>query len=356
MASITRYTTAKGETRWRVQYRKPDRHLSQKRGFKTKRDASIWAASVETSVRDGSYVDPTAGRAKLEDLGEAWLRRQSDWKESYRYTMRSTWETHVKPRWGRVPVADVTRTDVEEWAAGVDRSRSVLSRCVTILNGILDDAVSDRLIPSNRVGKVVLPRAEPKRRQYLTHAQVEAFAAAAGERGVIIRTLAYTGLRWGELAGLHAEDVNVLGRRIRVERNAVQVGSRIVVGSPKTHERRTVPVPGFLADELGKVLRPGIVFPAADGGYQRSPRASDTKRSWWRTACLDAGLPVVTPHELRHTAASLAVQAGAHVKTLQRMLGHKSAAMTLDVYSDLFDGDLDTVATALDEARTAALG
>jgi integrase len=60
----------------------------------------------------------------------------------------------------------------------------------------------------------------------------------------------------------------------------------------------------------------------------------------------------VTIHDLRHTAASLAVSAGAHVKSLQRMLGHASAAMTLDTYADLFDDDLDNVAAALDEARS----
>ena len=60
--------------------------------------------------------------------------------------------------------------------------------------------------------------------------------------------------------------------------------------------------------------------------------------------------PRVTPHELRHTAASLAVQSGANVKVVQQMLGHASAAMTLDVYADLFDEDLDILAERLDSA------
>jgi integrase len=61
----------------------------------------------------------------------------------------------------------------------------------------------------------------------------------------------------------------------------------------------------------------------------------------------DADFPAMSPHDLRHTAASLAVSAGANVKAVQRMLGHASAAMTLDVYADLFDDDLDAVAVAL---------
>jgi integrase len=70
-------------------------------------------------------------------------------------------------------------------------------------------------------------------------------------------------------------------------------------------------------------------------------------------AAADVGLAGLTPHELRHTAASLAVAAGANVKAVQRMLGHASAAMTLDVYAGLFDDDLDAVAERLNLATAA---
>jgi integrase len=61
-------------------------------------------------------------------------------------------------------------------------------------------------------------------------------------------------------------------------------------------------------------------------------------------------IPRLTPHDLRHTAASLAISSGANVKAVQRMLGHASAAMTLDTYADLFDDDLDAVASRLNDA------
>jgi len=63
----------------------------------------------------------------------------------------------------------------------------------------------------------------------------------------------------------------------------------------------------------------------------------------------------LTIHDLRHTAASLAVASGANVKAVQRMLGHASAAMTLDVYADLFDDDLDAVSSALHAARARSI-
>ena len=82
------------------------------------------------------------------------------------------------------------------------------------------------------------------------------------------------------------------------------------------------------------------------------------KGGWWvqsmaRAQAIGSGFPTPTIHDLRHTAASLAVSAGANVKAVQRMLGHASAAMTLDVYADLFDEDLESVSRALDHARAA---
>jgi len=75
---------------------------------------------------------------------------------------------------------------------------------------------------------------------------------------------------------------------------------------------------------------------------------------WFANAVASSGVPRTTPHDLRHTAASLAVSAGANVKAVQKMLGHASAAMTLDIYADLFDEDLEAVASALHDARAQA--
>jgi integrase len=69
-----------------------------------------------------------------------------------------------------------------------------------------------------------------------------------------------------------------------------------------------------------------------------------------RAQAVDPSIPRLTPHDLRHTAASLAISSGANVKAVQRMLGHASAAMTLDTYADLFDDDLDAVASRLNDA------
>jgi integrase len=130
--------------------------------------------------------------------------------------------------------------------------------------------------------------------------------------------------------------------------------------TPKSHVTRSVPFPTFLGDELSilsKDKKPEDLLFGDGFNYLRTP---STRDGWFaqakrRAVAIDASFPNVTIHDLRHTAASLAISAGANVKAVQRMLGHASAAMTLDTYADLFDSDLDAVAFALDDARTKSI-
>jgi len=109
--------------------------------------------------------------------------------------------------------------------------------------------------------------------------------------------------------------------------------------------------PRFLADELADHLAgkaPGdLVFTAPEGGVLRN---TNFRPRFFDPAAEKVGLLGLTPHELRHTAASLAIAAGANVKAVQLMLGHASGAMTLDIYAGLFADDLDAVADRLDRA------
>lgn len=180
--------------------------------------------------------------------------------------------------------------------------------------------------------------------------------------------LAYTGLRWGEAAGLRVRDLDLLRKRATIYENAVKVGGEIVVGTLKNHKHRSVPLPKFLVAELARACEgkgpDDLLWPSAKGGHMGPPSSHDSWLSGAVARCQVAAekareaegskpttppFPRVTAHDLRHTAASLAISAGANVKAVQKMLGHKSAAMTLDVYADLFDDDLADVAKRLDE-------
>ncbi|GAA4481808.1 site-specific integrase [Microbacterium panaciterrae] len=372
MGSITPYATDGGK-RYRVRFRNPDGRQTDKRGFRTKREAEIFLASIEVAKARGDFVDAAAGRVKLEDLANDWLTSaEARLKPSSYVWLEGAWRVYVQPKWGSARIAEIRHSDVQKWITALadgtapstkpinkPLSASSVRRAHSVLHAILNGAVKDRRISFNPAASIALPRKTGKRRLYLTHTQVERLALECGDMGVIVRVLAYTGLRWGELIGLRVRDLDLTKGRLNVTENAVRVNGRIEVGTPKTHRTRSVPLPAFLHPALLRVCEgkspEHLVF-----GDGRTYLSQPTHRDAWFTRHLNAlrasdpAFPAVTIHDLRHTAASLAISAGANVKVIQRMLGHASAAMTLDTYADLFDDDLDAVSRALDAARTAA--
>lgn len=358
MATVESYETKAGR-RYRVRYRTPDRRQTDKRGFTTKRDAERFARTVEVSKDRGEWIDPADTRVTVGELGERWVASRSSLKPSTLRSIESAWRVHVEPRWGVTSVSEVRFSDVEAWVAELAREKSptTVKRAHGVLSSILAGAVRDRRILANPAEGVALPRKVARPHVYLSHDQLHALAAAS-DRPALVLVLGYTGLRWGEAIGLRVKDVDTIRRRLRVERNAVQLtGSKFEVGTPKSHKQRSVPYPAFLAplvaDQLEGKAADDLLFPGRSGGFQPRPNlftGDGGVRSWFTAALQRAGLPKMTVHDLRHTAASLAVASGANVKAVQRMLGHASAAMTLDVYADLFDDDLEAVATSLDHA------
>lgn len=360
MASVHAYQSAHGR-RYYVRYYKPDGKQGAKRGFRTKREADDFAATVSVAITQNQYIDPVDSRVTVTALAEVWLQDQAAvLKPSSLYPLESAWRVHVAPRWGRVSIGAIRYSDVRAWVTELSSARGATTviRAYGILASVLDTAVRDRRIPENQARGIKLPRKRPKRRVYLTHAQVDQLAADASYPEVVY-FLAYTGLRWGEATALRITDIDFSRRRVHVQENAVMVNGKVHTGTPKTHVTRSVPYPDFLGHRLQLLAHDRgqnqLLF--GDGiNHLRLPNSQD---GWFakavkRARAKDSTFPVVTPHDLRHTAASLAISAGANVKAVQRMLGHASAAMTLDTYADLFDDDLDYVAEALSRARRSS--
>lgn len=361
MASIQTYKTTQGK-RYLVRYKKPDGTHGNKRGFRTKRDAEEFIASVSVAITTNQYIDPRDAKVQVAELGRVWLEDQAAvLKPSSLRPLESAWRVHVSPRWSRIAVGDIRYSDVRAWVTELSATKgaSTVIRSYGILAAILDVAVRDRRIQENPVRGIRLPKKTPKRRVYLSHRQVDLLAKESRFPDLVY-FLAYTGMRWEEVTGLRVRDVDLIRRRVFVQENAVLVGSAIHVGTPKTHAARSVPFPDFLVAQIDLAMagkrQESLLF--GDGsGHLIRPNSQD---GWFaaavrRAMAKDPTFGRVTPHDLRHTAASLAISAGANVKAVQRMLGHASAAMTLDTYADLFDDDLDSVAAALSRARIADL-
>ncbi|WP_137145081.1 site-specific integrase [Mycolicibacterium sp. CR10] len=354
MATIGKYQTASGTTLYRVRYRTPEHKQTDKRGFKTKRAAEAFAAEVEVSKMRGEYIAPALGKVTVAELSSVWLGRKEQATAPSNYRMiESAWRVHVRPRWGSVSVVDVDVLAVEAWVTEMVRKgagATTVLRAHGVLSGILTDAVKARRLAVNPAkGIEGLPRKSAKRHVYLSSNDVARLAEEAGEHRALVLTLAYCGIRWGEAVALRVRDIEFLRRRLSIHENAVQLGVDHAVGATKGRKARSVPVPTFVLDELAARCTDkaddALVFTAKDGGgYLPRPKSAG---GWFAAAVKRAGVQPITPHDLRHTCASLSVSAGVNVLALQRMLGHTSAKVTLDTYSDLFDDDLDAVAVTL---------
>ncbi|KXF85745.1 hypothetical protein D092_15600 [Rhodococcus ruber Chol-4] len=350
MATVSSYDTASGK-RWEVRYRTPERTTTRKRGFTSKRQAQDFAATVEVEKLTGSYVAPSAGRITLGEVAELWISSKVNLSASTRSRYRSALDVHVLPAFRTVPIADLTRERLRRWVTAMTSTSSAatVQKNVGVLSQILDQAVKDSRLATNPAAGLDLPRIEHEERRYLTVEQVDLLAKAADRHAVLVYVLAYCGLRFGEASALTVADVNLDRSRLRIHRSATVVDGRIVVSSTKSNAGRDVPLPRFLADMLAEHIAgrvdDALVFPDSRGGWMR---ANNVRRRWWDQAVKGSGVPdSLTPHELRHTAASLAISAGASIKAVQRMLGHSSAALTLDRYGHLFDDDLGLVADRL---------
>lgn len=343
--------------RWRARYRGPDRR-ERSRHFDRKADAQRWLAGVEVSKARGEWIDPSLSRQTVGPWCRTWLAAQGQLKPTTRVRYEGIVSKHIEPAWGRVPLAEVTPADVAAWVSRLTASGlapATVRYVHRVLSLALAYAVLDGRLSRNPAEGIPLPRSKARPRRYLSHREVTELVGECPQYAVLLLVLAYTGLRWGEAVALTVRDVDLMRRRLSVSQAMAEVRGRAVLGTPKDHEQRGVPVPAFLLDGLADTIAgrgpDDLVFAAPEGGFLRN---GNFRRNFFDAAAERAGLAGITPHELRHTAASLAIAAGATVVVVQRMLGHSSPTVTLNVYSHLFADDLDTLADRLHEARSAA--
>lgn len=382
MATIEKYELARkdkdgqplrSEVRYRVRYRTPDRSQTTKRGFRTKRDAEAWANQIEVDKRRGAYVAPAAGRVALGEYAAEWLASKHKLKPSTRSRYQVIVDGFIAGH-ANVSLGDISRQLVREWVADLSCSHAPASvhKTVGVLRQVLAMAVAENRLVVNPVDNVELPAVETVEQRFITLEQLHALADAAGEHRPLVYVLGTCGLRFGEVAELRWRDLDLQKLQIRVTRSVTLVDNQFVVGSPKNGKGRTVSLPTFVAEMLDNKANPpcpdALVFPDSRGGHMRG---TNVRRRWWSDAVSAAQLfPHIEHtaagdeitvydfklHELRHTAASLAIQAGANVKSLQNMLGHASAALTLDRYGHLYESDVEAVGVAMNALLTRECG
>ncbi|MGH8973297.1 MAG: tyrosine-type recombinase/integrase [Acidimicrobiia bacterium] len=366
---IEKRLTRNGECRYEVRLRGVD-GKERSRTFRTKREAERYERAQHMAIDQGLWVDPRSGRVTLGSWTVEWQRTVVHLRPTTRRIYDANLRNHILPELGDIELAKLTPSMLRAWLAGLTTkmgghgqslSLGSVAQIYRTLNRLLSAAVDNELLGRNPLRGVKPPRVESEPMRFLSHDDVATLAAAIDPRyRALVLVAAYCGLRAGELIALRRKHVDLLRNTIAVAEQVQYISGRHLASAPKSSaSRRAVAVPGLVATTLKEHLAAyaepgadGLVFPAPEGGYLR---LENFRKRVWTPAVIAAGLAPLRLHDLRHTCASLAIAAGADVKVLQRMLGHASAALTLDRYGHLMPGQARSVADRLDEmARLAS--
>jgi len=323
-------------SQFRVRHRLPDGTVATDSSHPTKTAAKARAADIETDQRRDVFINPDDGKIALQEWVTMWAEAHDVGAATWeRY--RSHLDIHILPRFGDVGLNAITRMAVKAWVKDLNRRRApaTVASILSLLSMLLGEAVEERRIPINpcrRLRGTAPPRPE---RPWATAQQVADIATrVTTPNQTLIITAAYTGMRWGELAGLQRHNCRLDDGRIMIDLNRGalhEVGGHLALGPPKTPAAvRDILLPPFLIDLLRTHLATHDhehVFVGRDRGLLRR---SSFHRRCWRPAtdgCPGKNIPPVVPgmhfHDLRHSHKTWLIEDGAPEVAQAKRLGHR---------------------------------
>lgn len=219
--------------RWRVRWRDTDGR-SRNKTFQREDEARRFRVRLEGDMAAGTWIDPALAKVSVREWTGEWRKSVVDLRPSTLARLDSTVSTHVLPEWGGVALSGVTNADVRAWAARMHReglSASSVRKAVFALRRILEAAVADRRLSHNAADNVPMPVDEPGEQRYLRAVEVAQLADAISPRfRAMVLIAAYGGLRFGELAALRRERIDVLRGRVLVAETLVDINGDLTFG------------------------------------------------------------------------------------------------------------------------------
>ena len=274
---------------------------------------------------------------------------------------------YIRPGLGHIPLNRLTAKDMQQFFVWLktegcaDQSDGETGLADSQLRNIhslcwraLEKAVSGNLIPQNPASGCKLPPARKGEMNLLSReAMQKLLIQAKEEKYYELFLLEFaTGLRLGELTVLQWEDLNLTTGELRISKQAVVIGSEVVVTEPKTKAAvRTLLLPPKVLEVFREYRKRNVsrwLFPSPK--KEDSPLLPSVVRQRLHRLLDHAGCERMRFHDLRHTFATLALESGKDVKTLSAMLGHVSAATTLDIYTHITDDMRLTAAANIDRS------
>ncbi|MCZ4123674.1 tyrosine-type recombinase/integrase [Streptomyces sp. H39-S7] len=360
------------------------------RSFDTLEDAKAWLRRSATDGERGEFVDPRDGSITLANyIALHWAPGRGGAPKTQQNQERRA-RLHIVPHLGQLPLRNITATELRTYIAklegtvsSVDYRRGILSE----LSSILEAAVDDKRLAANpmHAKSVRWPKAPRERREVWPLEKARRVRDAISPRNRISVVLGLgCGLRQGEVFGLSLEDIDYAGGVLHVRRQVQAINGRLYLALPKGKKTRTVDLPSSVAEELklhvASFPPTEVELPWERPGADRTSKkvslllttrfgnavAVNTWNTYsWKPALAKAGIIPPRPqgakpwqweaapkdgfHVLRHTYASIMLEAGESVVTLARWLGHSSPAVTLGYYAHFMPEAGSKGRTAIDE-------
>lgn len=367
---IKKYLTKDGETRYMLQaYLGVDpftgkQRRTTRRGFKTQKEAKKAERELLLSVEENGFTDHSS-KPTFKEVADLWL-------ESYETTVKPTTYQNtrkylnilIKDYFSDIRIESISVSMMQQIVLKLSKRYTAYSLYLSVVNRVFKFAMSLGIVQANPVDRIIRPKQQPPKSEKiaLTKEELNQFLTLAKEhaRPVLYaawHTLAYTGLRKGELLGLEWSDIDLDNKVISVQHNLVMVNGKYRIQSPKTRKSiRKITIDDITASVLKSwkleqkklffkngVKNSNIVFSGSSGEYLDKSHFRVSLKKFLKRY----DLPAITVHGLRHTHASLLFEAGVEPKTISDRLGHANIQTTLDMYTHLNDNQRSDVADRL---------
>ncbi|MEK5171790.1 site-specific integrase [Heyndrickxia sp. FSL W8-0496] len=361
MASFRKYKNKKdNKTYWeyRIRYKDPlsnDYKETSKRGFTTKKEAQLAAYEIEQKLENKTSLNST-NLTYQEVYDQWWSIHSRTVKQSTRYTKLSKFNVRILPFFGRMKIKEITPSICQEFIDRMDQEVDSVIDFKIQANLVFKYAKSKKIISDNPMDSVIIPKKEKEflveneeeNRNFLYKEEVKQFLSIAKSTMnksdfIMFYLLIFFGMRKGELCALKWEDISFKDHSIKINKTLYFEQGKEIIQKTKNYSTRELYIDNqqmkvlkkwkiqqeeeFL--KLGMNVKPPYVVCRDDLRPLRLAYPNDVLKSFYRQ---NKAIQEVTVHGLRHTFASLAFEAGATVKEVQAMLGHKDIQTTTNVY------------------------
>lgn len=377
MAKVSCYTTKKGDKRWMIKaYLGIDPATNkqvnlQKRGFLTKKEAQLFYNRKIVEIERNGFQKQRVDTFK--EVYELWLETYKlTVKESSFNRLKLQFKKHVLPAFGEKKIKTIKPIELQQYANQKSEEVQEYRLQLSNISRIFEFAIKQGIITANPIKMITIPKRkanlERKKIKYFTKTELKTLLNDAKENEpfkiyTFLYLMANTGCRKGEILGLQWDCINFEDKTIEVRQTLARgENRRLYLEEPKTaHSLRTIPIEdetiailkAWRRIQRETMLQVGINTMSAKQLVFSSPLNEfinmDIPNRWMARICKRSNITVLTPHSLRHTFATLLINEGVNPKTVSELLGHSSVALTLDIYTGVYETEKNSTIKLLAE-------